>query len=233
MNKIKARVVFLTLAVALSACSRTKQARKVEEPEKSLLGIDYSMLREGKDGEALRVYNSGEDLSRFKKLLLEPVVIAAPEDAKEDDKADIKKLSDDAAAKFKQELSEDWTLVDSPGPDTLRLQIGFYDPDKRWVGVNAISSIMPFGIALSGVKNASTGKPSAVGELSAEGKLTDSATGKLYVAALDRRIANKYTKGAFSRWGDVEYAIDFYSKAVRYRLCEQAHRSNCVKPESE
>lgn len=232
-NKTKARVVFLALAAALSACSRTKQARSVKEPEKSLLGLDYSMMQEGKEGQALKVYNSGEDLSRFKNLILEPIVIAPPEGAKEDDIADLKKLSDDAAATFKKELEQDWTLVKDPGPDTLRLQVAFYDPDKRWVGVNAISSVMPIGIGLSMVKNASTGKASAVGELSAEGKLTNSADGKLYIAALDRRIANKYTKGAFSRWGDVQYAIDYYSKAVRYRLCEQAHRSNCVKPESE
>lgn len=232
-NKINGRIVMMGLAAALSlsACSPTKQARKVEEPEKSLLGIDYNMLREGEKGEALRVYNSGEDLSRFKNLIIDPVKIAPPEGASEDDLADIKKISDDAAAMLVKELGQDWNLVKDPGPDTLRLQTAFYDPDKRWVGVNAISSVMPIGIGLSMVKNASTGKPSAVGELTGEARLTDSVNGTLYGAALDRRVANKYTKGAFSRWGDVQSAMEWWSKKLRYRLCEQRKGTNCVAPE--
>lgn len=233
MKKLKGRVLFLGLAgaLSLSACTRTKQARKVEEPEKSLIGIDYSMLREGEKGEALRVYKSGDDLSRYKSILLEPIMIAPPEGASEEDKADIKKLSDDAAAAIAKELSQDYTLVKDPGPDTLRVQVGFYDPDKRWVGVNAISSVMPIGMGLSMVKNASTGKPSAVGELTGEAKITDSTTGKLYGAGLDRRVANKYTKGAFSRWGDVEFAIEYWSKQLRYALCNARKGTNCVAPE--
>lgn len=229
----KGLILCLGFLAALSACGGgpTKQARSVEEPKQSLIGLDYSMLQPGKENQALLAYDSGTDLSNYKKLLIDPVLFEQPEGMSKSDLAEMKQLADSAAALLVQELGQDYTLVKDIAPNTLRLQTAFYDPSKRRVAMSAISSVVPFGVAASVVKEVAIGKPSAVGELTGEAKLTDAVNGTVYAAGLDRRVGKMYASTTFSRWGDVLEAFKFYAKQIRYRLCVDRHGSSCVKPE--
>ena len=72
MTRFNALAV-LALAGLLAGCAAGSQARSVQES--GFLG-DYSMLSEGKEGEALRVYkNPNANWASYDKVMLDPVTV--------------------------------------------------------------------------------------------------------------------------------------------------------------
>src|SRR5213596_736737 len=70
------RVVLVSLAVALSACSTTQQAAPVGKARSGL--VDYSLLSPGAEGQAaLRYVNPSAQWSRYKKIMILPVTFWA------------------------------------------------------------------------------------------------------------------------------------------------------------
>jgi Protein of unknown function (DUF3313) len=106
----------------ISACAVTSQTRKVEKS--GFLG-DYSQLREGGAGEAQLVYlNPGVPWARYKKIVIEPVTIWASADSTVANisEADRQLLADYLDASLRNSLRQDYTLVDRPEANTLRLR---------------------------------------------------------------------------------------------------------------
>jgi hypothetical protein len=90
---------------------------------------------------------------------------------------------------------------------------------------------MPIGIGLSAVKYAVTGKPSGVGEITMEMKITDATSGQLLGAALDRRVGGKTPSGIVDTWYNADEALKYWSKRLAYVLCNMRIGNNCVSPE--
>jgi hypothetical protein len=59
-----------------------------------------------------------------------------------------------------------------------------------------------------------------VGEASGEVEVTDSVSGRVLAAAVDRRVGQRSLRGAFSRWSDVEEAWNHWAEQLRSRLVE-------------
>jgi hypothetical protein len=93
-----------------------------------------------------------------------------------------------------------------------------------------LSSITPIGIGLSLVKYGASGKPSGVGEITGEFKLTDAMTGELLGAAIDRRVGGKDVSGVFDTWHNANEALKYWAARARYVLCTGRGGSNCKKP---
>ena len=70
--------------------------------------------------------------------------------------------------------------------------------------MDAISTVLPVGLALSATKGLITGKPSFVGDAQAEAKITDGATGELLAAAIDRRVGSKNLAESLNSMNDVQ-----------------------------
>lgn len=64
-------------------------------------------------------------------------------------------------------------------------------------------------------------------------KVTDATTGKLLIAGVDRRIADKSLKTAMDTWAAVSNVTAIWSKLLRYRLCKERGATNCVWPLSK
>jgi hypothetical protein len=224
-------LLLFVAAGMLGGCATTKQARSVEEP-KGVLLTDYSMLHPGKKGQALEVYkNDKVDWAKYKKVIVEPVLFPKPENASSEQLADLQKLANNFQVNLIEELGKDYQIVAAPGPDTLRVQTAFFDPEKKHVVADFLSAVVPIGAAVSLTKDFATGKPMAVGGVSGEAKITDSQSGELLGAAVDSRVGEKYGKGMFDSWAEANAAMVYWAKRMRYALCEARGGSDCVAPE--
>jgi hypothetical protein len=213
----------------LSACGASYQARSMDV-QKSVL-VSPSVLQKGGDDQALyRYVNPDLKKSQYSKLIIDPVLIV--KDAQLDDKEreNYQKLANNALIYMTQELQQDYQIVTTPEPGTLRVQFAIIDADTSKPIRNVLSSVSPIGIGMNLVTYTATGKQSGVGEISSEIKVTDAMTGTLMGAALDKRVGGKNPKGIVDTWYNADQALQYWAKKVRYVMCTERGGADCVKP---
>lgn len=202
-----------------TSCAATYQTRSVE-PSGFLK--DYSMMREGKKGEALLVYiNPNAQFPKYKKILMEPVKAYSAEDSRlakmaEEDRSALLNYLD---ATIREQLGQDYQFVKEPGPDVMRLRVALCDAKGAKVVLNTISSIVPVGIAISTLQRVAVGTHTAVAQTHIEMEILDSMSGERLAAAVDERASRKYTFhfDKFSKWKMVRDAFDWWA----VRMCER------------
>lgn len=113
-----------------------------------------------------------------------------------------------------------------PGPHTLRLQVALTDVETSSAGLDAVTTVLPVGIAISMVKDFATGKPTFVGEASIEFRVVDSCSRVLLTAGVDRKVGGKTLKEIDS-WTDADNAMEDWAKTIRSRLCFLRGESIC------
>ncbi len=213
----------LSCVVLLAGCnSPPRPARDVSHS--GFLG-DYSKLKPGESGDEVSLYyiNPDTDFSVYKKLILEPITVWAGEDSSLDDikEEEIQALIDYLDAAIREQISEDYKLVERAGSGVLRLRIALTDGEGANVALNTVSSVVPPAIALSVAKHALTGTPVGVSEISLEAEIKDSVTGERLAAVVDSRVGRKALPSAsFTKWGDAKIVFDFLATQLRERLEE-------------
>jgi hypothetical protein len=213
----------------LSACGASYQARSIDVQESML--VSPSVLQKGGDDQALyRYVNPDLKMSQYNKLIIDPVLIVKDAQLDETQRENYQKLANNAFVYLTQELQQDYQIVSTPEPGTMRIQFAIIDADSSKPVRNVLSSVSPIGIGLNLVKYAATGKQSGVGEISAEVKVTDAMTGTLLGAALDKRVGGKDPKGIVDTWYNADQALAYWAKQARYVMCTERGGSDCVKP---
>jgi hypothetical protein len=232
MNRSLARAMkTLCLAVPLlfassfllTGCAGTHQARGVKT---SGFLDDYSQLEKGKGDQALlRYVKPGVDFAKYKAVLVDPIQ-AYPGEADGSlaklEQEELKKLLDYLDASVRKELAPDYRFVDAPGEDVLRLRFAITDASPGNRAVDTVSTIVPWGLAASGISSLATGKGLGVGETTIEFEAVDSVTGERIAAAVDRRIGDKFT-GQFDKmdaWREAEAAFDSWALLLKTRMAE-------------
>ena len=235
------RLLLLTLSLALLApgCAATKQARGVDRS--GFLGDTYDLLRDGEDGEALRIYLAREHRpvqpGTYGAIWIDRVAVWAGrgDDLDEAEQADVQRLTDHFHALLREEVGSLIPLADAAGPGVLRLEAAITDASPARPALRFVSSVpapMNFANMTSTVKGLLTGKRLFVGDVTAEIRVTDSATGELLGAAVDRRVGGRRVDlGVFSTWADVDDSIRYWARLVRYRICQNRDGAGCVEPE--
>ena len=226
----------IPLVIVLAACAPTKQARSVETS--GFLGTLYPLMHEGGEGEALLIYKNPrvQTIPRgsYKKMLLDHVQVWGTPTTDMVRQQEAQKAADLLYTLTYQSLSQDYEMVSEPGPATLHAQAAITRADKAYVVLRAISTIPAPMNALavaSLLKNVGTGKPLFVGDVSLEMKITDSMTGEILGAAVDRRVGKKRLDAdSFDSWDDVHKALAYWAEKTRYRLCKERQDSNCIAP---
>jgi Protein of unknown function (DUF3313) len=217
------------LALLLSGCGASKQARSVDVKESML--INPSILEKGTGDQALYRYaNPKADFKSYSKIMIDPVLIEKEAELDAKELENYQKLANNAYVYLTQELGQDYKIVQNPEPGTMRIQLGIIDADSSKPVRNVLSSVMPIGIGVSLVKYGATGKPSGVGEITCEFKITDAMTGELLGAAMDRRVGGKDVKGVFDTWHNADAALKYWAQRTRYALCMGRGGTDCVKP---
>jgi len=225
------RFTIIALVLFSVGCARTYQARHVET---SHFLDDYSLLKEGEDGDALLSYwKEGTNWASYKKIILEPVIASKLPDS------ELNNLTHAANHRFKElfeykmreALKKNFKLVAHPGPNTLRVQYAITDAESSIILLDLYTSLYPSARALSLLKHLTLGTESFVGQASVEGKITDSQTGELLMASADCRAGGKTIMGSFNSWDDVEQAYQYWASQLNYQLCIKQGHTDCPEPD--
>ncbi len=224
-------------AVLLTACAHSEQAGGFGKAEPSGFLKDYSKLHAAADEtEATLVYYI-PDRTKFKsytKIWLDPVQVWRGEksDAKDLDPEDTKHVSEYLWSRVDEELRKDYPMTRAAGPGVMRIRIAVTEAVKGVPVLDNLTAAYPTTLLMSKVKKAIGGTESLVGKASVEVEVTDSQTGELLAAAVDRRGGGKYAWKALNRWEDFEQASDYWAKKFRWRACKLrgADASACEMP---
>jgi len=209
------------LICMLAACA-TYQAR--ETTPAGFLG-DYSMLKEGGEGRALLVYvDPKADFKAYNAVMMDPVKLYASGKHEMDKLTpeDRQKILNYADAAIREQLANDYTLVSKAGPGVMRLRTAITEAEDANVTMDTISTIVPIGLAFSGLVAIGRGEWNFTGSAGIEAEMLDSVSGKRLFAAVDRRTGAKVTGKAdkFDDWRTVKNAIDYWAGKMRERLAE-------------
>lgn len=167
---------------------------------------DYSKLHADPDDESLLWYEEGGvDWHRYKKVMIDPVVVYFHKDAENKQiKPDVlKELTDYFRTVAIEEVQEVCPVVEEPGPDVLRIRA-------------AITDLIPANPFVNVVSTAGVGLPVDMGGASMEAEFLDSMTNKPLGAVIDMQKGTPvdinmlkgfttwgYAKGAFRDWADL------------------------------
>ncbi len=229
LTMIFSSVLIVAIALLLGGCAASYQARGMEMKETML--VNPAILTPGKGDQALyRYQNPDMKGRRYTKILVDPVLLGKSAELDAETLGNYQKLANNAFIYLVEELRNDFQIVKSPEPETLRIQLAILDADPSSKVRNVMSSVIPIGVAISAIKGASTGKQTGVGEITAEFKVTDAMTGELLGAGIDRRVGGKDVGGMFDSWYNADAALKYWAKRVRFVLCTERGGANCVKP---
>ncbi len=223
-------MVIIIAALGFSGCGPSR-GRDVKQ---SGFLRDYSMLEKRSEKEsALYSYiNPKADWPSYSKILLDPIVIWRRSELTKEGAPmeDLQRLANNLYMLLKKELEKDYEMVQEPGPRTMRIQMALTDVEASWAAVDTVTSVIPISMGISAATEFVTGKPAFVGEVSAEGKVTDARTGELLIAGVDRRVGGNEIEASVDNWDDVNKIMEIWSKLFRFRLCKLRGGKDCLSP---
>jgi hypothetical protein len=221
--------VLCAISLLLGGCASIKHPKTVT-PSGFL--VDYSRLTPGtEDQMMLRWVSPNADVKKYTKVLVDPCQVVVKDKKSPEELADIQKAANEGYQKICAELGKDYVLVNKPEPGTLRIQVAVTNAQRSSPARNVISSVLPIGLGVSLAKDATTGKPTGVGEASFEIRALDAMNGEILAEGVDRRVGGKSPSAWFDSWHDVEAALTYWAQRTRYVLCRGRGGDNCVKPE--
>jgi len=207
-------------AALLAGCSTTQQAAVSQGDVKcGFLWSACSQLSPGTDGQiALRYVNPSAKWTQYTKIMIQPVTFWGDENSKVSTE-DQQRLVNFFYTALNQEVSKQFQVVDQDGPDVMKLQVAVTDLAAATPGLRTMTMAIPQARLLSTIKRGATGSYPFVGGAQAEFKLTDSTTGALLAAGVDRRIGGgSVTTAAQWQWGDAENAMTAWAQLAAHRL---------------
>jgi len=221
---------------ALAGCAHSQQAGAYGKAEPSGFLKDYSKLHEATNETEPTLVYVQPDKAKFKsytKIWLEPVQVwrGKKSEAKDLDRDDATHLSQFLWSRLNEEFRKDYTMVQAPGPDVMRLRVSITEASKNIPVLDNLTAAHPISMLFSKGKKYIGGTEAFVGTASIEGEATDSQTGELLAAGVDRRGGGKYAWKSLERWGDVEAALTYWAKKARWRACLLRGDATCEKPE--
>ena len=120
-------------------------------------------------------------------------------------------------------------MASDPGPGVMRVQVALEDVSGAVPVLRSISMIIPQARVLATLKLAATGTYPFVGSAQAEARITDSVTGEVLAAGVDKRVGSGAVSTAAQwQYGDAENAITAWSQQLTDRLT--AYTQGVTKP---
>jgi len=211
------------LVTALSACTTT-QAAKVELPHGRCAYLAPNICSEltpGKTGQvSLRYLAPNVNWSQYTKVMISPITIWGGV-KNEVGAADAQYLANYLYQAMVKQVGAKFQLVDEPGPDVMKLQIAITNAETAVPVLRTISMLIPQARALATLKYVATGSYPFVGSAQGEAEVTDSVTGQVLVAGVDRRIGGGSLQTA-AQWqlGDAQNVMDSWAALTATRLAD-------------
>ena len=215
------------VAAGLWSCAVTEQARDVKFS--GFLG-DYTKLQPGGSGEPLYVYiNQKANFRAYDQAVVEPATVWREKGANPGDVSpqDLKRLAVSLEAKILEALRhEGIKIVKQPGPGVMKIRSALTEAQEASVAMDLVTAALP----VPSVSKLATGTRAFAGKVSIEGEMSDSQTGEVLAAMVDRRAGARNPIAVRDSWADVEKAFQYWSDRFAYRLCLLQGKANCVPP---
>jgi hypothetical protein len=219
MNNLS--LIPLALGLLLLAACGTTQPEWTYEDTRFL--NDYSMLQESGGSDPYLWYrNPDADFKNYDKVLLEAPTIWRPEESPlgEINDEDAKLLCKYLYLNVKKQLNEKYELAREPGPGVIRLQLAITEGSDWTEETDMMAMTVPVGIPIAASRQLRDETVAFVNAASLEGKFTDSETGELLFAAVDRWVDAKSVDGYYSSWSDVKEAYWYWAQQIRTKIDE-------------
>lgn len=199
----------LVMGLLVSGC-----ATKSSMAPAGFLG-DYSRLKPSTVIEGLYVdKDMGIDMAQYDKFIVDPVIIYISSDANGSgiDPVKLKELSDFFRDEIIMALSENYSVVDNPGPNVLRIRTAITDVVPNKVAFNLHWSTTMAGYGLGGA--------------AVEADFLDSQTNQRVMAVKDARTGKRYhyTKG-LTKWGHTKNILTKWAKMFSDHM-DRVHQKN-------
>ena len=191
---------------------------------------DYPTFKPGPEGGADIVYfKEGVDYKKYNKVMMDHVVFYFKKGSEYDGihLDELTKLADAFHESVFESLNGAYPVVNSPGPDVMRIRVAITDVVPSKPGLNIVTTAMPGGFAVKGIKKAATGSHSFIGNTAMEAEILDSMTNERIAVAIDSRAKGdtfRITEG-MSKWGDVKDVFKFWAKRLKLWLDETHDRN--------
>jgi hypothetical protein len=217
------------LMIALAGCSVTEKETPgpvdvsgSSVPQSGFLSpATYAKLQTGtKDQLGLVYINPNVNWAQYNKVMIAPVTMGLGPNDKVSEQ-DQQMLASYYYHALETNLSKDFTLVNQPGPGVLAVRVALTDATTATPVLRTISVILPQARILNAIDNMATGSYAFVGTAQSEGEITDSVTGQVLAAGVDKRSGGLSIKNAdVWEWGDAKAAMDFWAQRIATRLHE-------------
>ena len=204
----------------------TKQVENREAPAaQGFFGKDFPLLQPGTKDQAALVYiNPNAQWNQYTKILLEPVEFWDAPDGKLSP-ADQHMLTAYFYNQTKIDLQKNFTLVDQGGPGVIDLQVALVNASAAIPVLRSISVVMPQLRVINAGQSLAPGTYAFVGGAEAQMKATDSSTGELLAAAIDKQKGDiAVATAAQWQWGDAENEMNYWAEKMSSRLLELQSR---------
>jgi hypothetical protein len=193
---------------------------------------DYSDFEPDPGGTEALVYRKPElDLSRYHRVMVDPVVVAlgAEGAGRAVNPEDLLRLSRYLRAALVVSLRDAYPIVEEPGEDVLRVRAAITDVIPTRPALNTVGTLLIPARAVSAAKRAITGTDLFVGQVAIEAEAVDAQTNERLMARVDRKAGDKFSlRKGMTTWGHVEKA--FREWAVGFRLTMDAAHSRESSP---
>jgi len=207
--------------LVVTGCTATRGRRGT--PEESGFLRDYSQLQKNPDYPAALVYVAPNvQWSRYNSVQLESVGLWGS-DTTNISPEDQQMLTDTLYKSLNDELSKYFTVTNQPGPNTIRLRVALTQAQGAKVALRTISTIVPQLRMAGALVGLGADTATTVGSATVEVEMLDPVTNQRLAAAVDDRAGTKvlFAKRAYSTWGDVGAACEYWSKRVAWQLARQ------------
>jgi len=202
-------------------CTATRE-RRGEPAQVGFLG-DYSQLEKNPEYAASLVYlKPGVDWSRYDAIQLDSAGLWLDPSTQNISPEDQQKLTDELYATMYKALSADFKMVTQAGPNTLRIRVALTQAQGAKVVARVITTVIPQLRILTTVGGLAADTAVTVGSATAEMEVLDALTNQRLAAAVDDRAGTKalFAKRAYTTWGDVDAACNYWSSRLAWRLAK-------------
>jgi len=240
-------------SVLLSACAGTApvtdQTVVASTPARYASALAYPdrLAPVGGDSTALRWVDPAIDLRKFNKILIERIRVQLDGQSSPVDPNDLKALTDYFQGSLARALQPPYTLVDTSGPDVLRVRITIVDLVATKPDMSVVVLLTPYATLPDLMSSAATGRPAGsapyLGQTGIAAEFVDGGTNRVVAEYAETRFGRKYvldtnqgtsaavSKGvtnyldAYSTWAYAKQAFDAWSQQFRQRLDQIDGRS--------
>ena len=227
-------ILVVALTVLIGACTATRARRNA--PERAGFLGDYSNLQTIPEYPAALVYvKPNVQWGKYSAVQLESAGLYGTDKTTSLSPEDQERLAGMLYNTMTQEFEKYFTVVKSPSPNTLRVRVALTQAQGAEVALRTVTTVVPQLRMASTATGLASDTAATVGTATAELEAQDSVSGERLAAAVDARAGTKalFAGRSYEKWGDVQAAIDYWSKRAAWQLSRQGVRlkSGATPPE--